>query len=50
MAMKKMIVSKIIDRVDVYRDYHLKLKLNISMEQVLIGMNGECISANCCPA
>lgn len=49
MSAKKMIVTRIIDRVDVYRNYQLKLKLNISMEQVLIGMDSN-ISYNCSPA
>lgn len=32
---KKMIVSHIIDKVTVYRDYELKIELNISVEQFL---------------
>ena len=36
MSAKKMIVSRMIDRVDVYRGYQLKLKLNISVEQFLV--------------
>ena len=35
MATKKMIVSHIIDRVDVFRDYDIKITLNISVEQFL---------------
>ena len=35
MATKKMIVSRIIDRVDVYRDYVIRIHLNISIEQFL---------------
>ncbi len=35
MATKKMIVSRIIDRVDVYRDYDIRIHLNISIEQFL---------------
>lgn len=35
MAAKKMIVSQIIDRVDVCKDYELKITLNISVEQFL---------------
>ena len=34
-AAKKMIVSRIIDRVDMYRDYEIKITLNISIEQFL---------------
>lgn len=40
MSAKKIIVSQMIDRVDVYRDYHLKLKLNISVEQFLVSLEG----------
>ena len=32
---KKMIVSRIIDRVDMYRDYEIRITLNISIEQFL---------------
>lgn len=35
MAAKKMIVSHIIDRVDVFRGYEMQIKLNISIEQFL---------------
>ena len=34
-AAKKMIVSRIIDRVDMFRDYEIKITLNISIEQFL---------------
>lgn len=34
-AAKKMIVSHIIDRVDVFRGYEMQIKLNISIEQFL---------------
>ena len=34
-AAKKNIVSHIIDKVTVYRDYELKVELNISVEQFL---------------
>lgn len=34
-AAKKMIVSWIIDRVDMYRDYEIRITLNISIEQFL---------------
>ena len=34
-AAKKMIVSRIIDRVDMYRDYEIRITLNISIEQFL---------------
>lgn len=37
---KKVIVSRMIERVDVYRDYQLKLKLNISLEQFLVSLDG----------
>ena len=40
MSAKKIIVSQMIERVDVYRDYHLKLKLNISVEQFLVSLEG----------
>lgn len=33
------IVSHIIERVDVYRGYQLKLKLNLSVEQFLSGLD-----------
>lgn len=35
---KKMIVSLMIDRVEVYRDYRLKIKFNISIEQFLFSL------------
>lgn len=35
---KKVIVARMIERVDVYRDYKLKLKLNISVEQFLVSL------------
>ena len=35
MAVKKMIVSRIIERVDMHRDYDIKITLNISIEQFL---------------
>lgn len=41
---KKVIVSNLIERVDVYRGYKLKVKLNISVEQFLLGL--ESISAS----
>lgn len=41
MSAKKVIVSRIIDRVDVSRNYQLKIKLNISVEQFLAGMGLE---------
>ena len=34
-AAKKMIVSRIIDRVDMFRDYEIRITLNISVEQFL---------------
>ena len=37
---KKTIVFHIIDRVDVRRDYQLKIKLNISIEQFLVSLKG----------
>ena len=40
MSAKKMIVSHIIDRVDVHRGYELKLTLNISVEQFLVSLDG----------
>lgn len=39
MAAKKMIVSHLIERVDVFRGYKLKIKLNISIEQFFSGLN-----------
>lgn len=39
MAAKKMIVSHLIERVDVFRGYKLKIKLNISFEQFFDGLN-----------
>ena len=39
MAAKKMIVSSLIDRVDVFTGYKLKIKLNISVEQFLNGLS-----------
>ena len=35
MAAKKMIVSRIIERVDMFRDYEIRITLNISIEQFL---------------
>ena len=35
MATKKMVVSHLIDRVDIFRDYEIKITLNISVEQFL---------------
>lgn len=35
---KKVIVARMIERVDVYRGYELKLKLNISVEQFLVSL------------
>ena len=35
---KKVIVARMIERVDVYRGYQLKLKLNISIEQFLVSL------------
>ena len=35
MPAKKMIVSRIIERVDMFRDYEIKITLNISIEQFL---------------
>lgn len=37
---KKMIISHLIDRVDVYRDYQLKIKFNMSIEQFLVSLMG----------
>ncbi len=45
MSAKKMIVSHIIERVDVYRGYELKLALNISVEQFLGNLDGMAHSA-----
>lgn len=42
---KKVIVSRMIERVDVYRDYRLKLKLNISLEQFLVSLDGAALPA-----
>lgn len=39
MAAKKMIVSHLIERVDVFRGYKLKIKLNISIEQFFDGLS-----------
>ena len=39
MPAKKMIVSHLIERVDVFRGYKLKIKLNITVEQFLNGLN-----------
>lgn len=36
---KKMIVSQIIERVDVFRDYRLKIKFTISVEQFILGLD-----------
>lgn len=36
---KKVIVSHIIERVDVYRGYQLNIKLNLSVEQFLSGLD-----------
>lgn len=38
MSAKKVIVARMIERVDVYRGYQLKLKLNISVEQFLVSL------------
>ena len=45
MSAKKMIVSHIIERVDVFRGYELKLTLNISVEQFLGSLDGMAHSA-----
>ena len=37
---KKMIVSHLIDRVYVFRDYRLQVKFNMSIEQFLISLVG----------
>lgn len=36
---KKMIVSQIIEKVEVFRDYHLKIKFTISVEQFILGLD-----------
>ena len=38
MPAKKVIVSYLIDRVDVYRDYRLKITFNIGIEKLLLGL------------
>ena len=40
MSAKKMIVSHLIDRVYVFRDYRLQIKFNISIEQFLVSLMG----------
>ena len=45
MSAKKVIVSRMIERVDVYRDYRLKLKLNLSLEQFLVNLDGIALPA-----
>ena len=40
MSAKKMIVSHLIERVYVFRDYRLKVKFNMSIEQFLISLVG----------
>ena len=40
MSAKKMIVAHLIDRVYVFRDYRLQIKLNISIEQFLVSLMG----------
>ena len=50
MSAKKMIVSRMIDRVDVYRGYQLKLKLNISVEQFLVSLENTKASKGKSPA
>ena len=37
-SMKKVIVANMIDRVDVFRDYQLTIRLNITIEQFLISL------------
>ena len=37
-SVKKVIVANMIDRVDVFRDYQLTIKLNITIEQFLISL------------
>jgi hypothetical protein len=39
MAAKKMIVSNLIERVDVFRGYKLKIKFKISSEQFFGGLS-----------
>lgn len=39
MSAKKMIVSQMIERVDVQRDYHLQIKFRISVEQLIYSMD-----------
>lgn len=39
MAAKKMIVSHLIERVDVFKGYKLKIKLNISVGQFFGGLS-----------
>lgn len=39
METRKMIVAQIIERVDVFRGYELKMKFTISIEQFLIGLD-----------
>lgn len=41
MSAKKVIASHMIDRVDVFRGYKLNVKLNISVEQFLSGLDIE---------
>lgn len=41
MSAKKMIVSQLIDRVEVFRGYKLKMELNISVKQFFDGMGVE---------
>ena len=36
---KKMIVCQLIERVDVFRGYELKIKFSISVEQFLLGLD-----------
>ena len=36
---KKMIVTQIIERVDVFRGYDLKVKSTISVEQFILGLD-----------
>ena len=38
-ANRKMIVAQLIERVDVFKGYELKIKLSISIEQFLIGLD-----------
>ena len=40
MSAKKMIVSHLIDRVYVFRDYRLQIKFNMSIEQFLTSIMG----------